>query len=177
VVLSGTFLIIRNARRQTDAADPDESLARDRRFRRLSSVFILGLGVFCLVLVPAVSNIGFLNGTKDDPNSALVVLAPVFVFLLATIALLWWLMFRVGQGGSRLRAPKDRKDETAVNYDDDRFWKLGLFYFNPDDPAVFVEKRFGLGWTTNFARPLVWLLILGLVAVSVGSVVLVALLG
>jgi len=40
----------------------------------------------------------------------------------------------------------------------DDSWKLGLFYFNPDDPALWVEVRFGVGYTVNFARPSAWLL-------------------
>jgi len=38
----------------------------------------------------------------------------------------------------------------------DRYWKLGVFYFNPDDSAIIVEKRFGLGYSLNFARPTTW---------------------
>ncbi|QDZ14442.1 DUF1648 domain-containing protein [Humibacter ginsenosidimutans] len=37
--------------------------------------------------------------------------------------------------------------------DDDRYWKGGLIYVNRDDPAVFVQRRFGVGWTVNFGRP------------------------
>jgi uncharacterized membrane protein len=32
------------------------------------------------------------------------------------------------------------------------FWKLGLFYYNPDNPRIFVPKRIGIGWTLNFAK-------------------------
>lgn len=35
-------------------------------------------------------------------------------------------------------------------------WKWGLFYSNPDDPAIFVEKRIGFGWTLNFAHRKAW---------------------
>jgi len=35
---------------------------------------------------------------------------------------------------------------------DDR-WKWGLVYVNPDDPAIFVPKRAGLGYTINLGRP------------------------
>jgi uncharacterized membrane protein len=36
----------------------------------------------------------------------------------------------------------------------DERWRLGgLFYVNPDDPAVFVPKRAGLGYTVNLGRP------------------------
>jgi uncharacterized membrane protein len=32
---------------------------------------------------------------------------------------------------------------------DDRHWILGSIYFNRDDPSIFVERRFGIGWTVN----------------------------
>lgn len=53
----------------------------------------------------------------------------------------------------------------------DRFWKAGLFYFNPDDPSLLVEKRYGLGWTINFARPLGWLIMIILLMIIVLVVV------
>jgi uncharacterized membrane protein len=41
----------------------------------------------------------------------------------------------------------------------DRYWKAGIFYVNPGDPAVFVEKRFGIGYTVNFGRPAAWVIL------------------
>jgi len=39
--------------------------------------------------------------------------------------------------------------------DDDRYWLLGGFmYSNPDDPALFVINRWGIGITPNLAHPL-----------------------
>jgi uncharacterized membrane protein len=32
---------------------------------------------------------------------------------------------------------------------DDSHWILGSIYFNRDDPSIFVERRFGIGWTIN----------------------------
>src|SRR5262249_59033958 len=32
----------------------------------------------------------------------------------------------------------------------------GAFYYNPDDPSLFVEKRYGVGYTFNMAQPRVW---------------------
>jgi uncharacterized membrane protein len=49
--------------------------------------------------------------------------------------------------------PVDRPPTSAVFRDDDRYWYGGLFYYNPDNPAMFVPKRFGLGWTLNFGHP------------------------
>ena len=39
----------------------------------------------------------------------------------------------------------------------DECWKLGMFYCNPADPAIFVEKRFGIGYTLNFGNSAMWL--------------------
>jgi uncharacterized membrane protein len=38
-----------------------------------------------------------------------------------------------------------------------QFYRWGLFYVNPGDARVFVEKRMGVGYTLNFARPASWL--------------------
>ncbi|MDO4443020.1 MAG: DUF5808 domain-containing protein [Slackia sp.] len=55
--------------------------------------------------------------------------------------------------------------------DDDAHWKLGIFYFNPDDPSIWLPERFGIGWTVNFARPAAWACILGFSALSTVLVV------
>jgi uncharacterized membrane protein len=39
----------------------------------------------------------------------------------------------------------------------DRCWH-GSFYYNPDDPALFVEARTGFGYAGNLARPLTWVI-------------------
>jgi uncharacterized membrane protein len=49
--------------------------------------------------------------------------------------------------------PADRQLTGAYFRDDDRYWYAGIFYNNPDDPAVFVPKRYGQGWTVNFGHP------------------------
>lgn len=44
-------------------------------------------------------------------------------------------------------------------------WKAGgMVYYAPDDPAVFVPKMMGVGYTFNFARPAAWILVLALLA-------------
>ncbi|SOC43989.1 DUF1648 domain-containing protein [Ureibacillus acetophenoni] len=47
-----------------------------------------------------------------------------------------------------------------TDIDEDRYWKGGLWYFNKNDPSIFVEKRFGIGYTLNFANPLGYLIVL-----------------
>ena len=75
----------------------------------------------------------------------------------------------------------DRSPTPDVFRDDDRYWYGGFLYNNPDDPAMFVPRRFGLGWSLNFGHPQAkWFLISILVVMLLMVVVvplLVALLG
>jgi hypothetical protein len=45
-----------------------------------------------------------------------------------------------------------------VELNGDRFWHWGLFYCNPSDPAIFIQKRSGPGYTLNFANFISWVL-------------------
>ena len=49
----------------------------------------------------------------------------------------------------------------------DKCWYLGLFYYNRNDPNIWVQKRLGFGYTWNFARPATW----PVMALAVGSIV------
>lgn len=79
-----------------------------------------------------------------------------FGFLL--LVLIGTLIFAIKVGRS------DKEMETAVeaqimDLDEDKYWKGGMFYFNKNDPSIFVEKRFGVGWTINFANPLGYIIV------------------
>jgi len=57
-----------------------------------------------------------------------------------------------------------REDERSAHY------RWGLFYVNAEDPALWVPKRLGLGWTLNFAHGLSWF-ILALLLLPVALVI------
>ncbi len=63
-------------------------------------------------------------------------------------------------------ASADRQPSGPVFRDDDQYWRAGVFYYNPDDPEPFVPKRFGLGWTVNFAHPVGKLILALMVAMT-----------
>jgi uncharacterized membrane protein len=69
----------------------------------------------------------------------------------------------------RGRLPQGAGDGTP-----DDCWKLGIFYFNPDDAALFVEKRVGFGYTVNFARGGAWVILVLTLLVPLGLTVLVS---
>jgi hypothetical protein len=138
--------------------------ARELQFRRTVAAVILGAEYYItiqsswLLLVP--------------PHQGLISLGLFPLALIFTLVVIL-VLARLGQGGSRLASAQKSSrvsDPPVGDRTADRYWKLGVFYFNPDDSAIFVEKRFGLGYSLNFARPTTWgimalLLIAPLVAV------------
>jgi len=56
--------------------------------------------------------------------------------------------------------------KTDENDPENYIW--GIFYFNKDDLRGVVPKRNRwMGWTLNFAQPLAWVIVLGIVAFAV----------
>ncbi|MBW4040065.1 MAG: DUF1648 domain-containing protein [Acidobacteria bacterium] len=51
------------------------------------------------------------------------------------------------------------KSEAPYDSTPDSKWHAGIIYFNAADAAVLVPKRFGWGWTLNFARPAAWMFV------------------
>jgi uncharacterized membrane protein len=48
------------------------------------------------------------------------------------------------------------------------YYKLGIFYYKPDDHRVLVPKRFGFGWTLNFANVWSYVFLLALFGLVIG---------
>lgn len=80
--------------------------------------------------------------------------------LLAIILVLLWHPQR-NRSQTRVLSEYERRHINTVFRNDDRYWNAGVFYNNPDDPALFVPKRFGLGWTLNFGHPQSRLVMIG----------------
>lgn len=80
---------------------------------------------------------------------SLVVLVPVFGFRMfwPVLGAFFTLLF-LGLGLMIQVIVRDTPEDVK------RLWKWGLLYMNPDDSRLWVEKRFGFGWTLNFARPM-----------------------
>jgi uncharacterized membrane protein len=121
------------------------------RFRRANLRLIVGMGCTLAVLFAVLALNPYL--ARGD---ALAVPAWLMVgAVLAVTAGFVWPIVRISQ------EPGSGSDGTP-----DECWKLGQIYYNPNDPALLVEKRFGVGYTINFGNRASWLLI-GLVALIV----------
>lgn len=162
LVLTGLFLfinlVIAKSKQQIDPANPEESVKQSIIFRRRWSLFTIITGT-TIVLLFAMPPLSFLFSINPV---VFFIITMGWTFLIIFAALI--LAVTTGQGGSRVKTTNGNKGE-LINRDDDRFWKLGQFYFNPEDPAVWVEKRFGVGWTVNFARPIAWITFILIIAI------------
>ena len=86
---------------------------------------------------------------------------PVWLIALSPMAILIPLIMVMAK---KVSEPGEPMDPTP-----NECWKGGIFYYNPNDAAVFVEKREGFGYQFNFANRWSWVLLLGL-ALVVASV-------
>jgi len=131
-------------------------------FRR-AVVSILVAAEYFLALVFAWAGILDLLAVRTGPPGVV----PILGLSLSFTVVVTLLLIRAGQGGSRLAGAVAGGVIPAGDRTADRYWKLGLFYVNGEDPALMVEKRFGIGYTINFGHPGAWLVIGTLVAVAI----------
>jgi uncharacterized membrane protein len=105
---------------------------------------------------------------------ALIALSPVLpipiwvmviVVLGGIIAIVAWMIWKY--------ASLTDEEESAPQ--PDNLWKAGSFYYAPDDPALFVGKRTGLGMTMNFGNRWSWVVMVG-VCLAAGLPVVIAVL-
>lgn len=154
-------LMIRGSRR-IHASGP--GAMQESRFARYSLVVLMLIGCFIVALIAGAAVYLPLRDSQDTPIG---VIAFILIGNLVLDAVVLVPLVRMGQGGSRLPVePSQAPTGPAVIGDrtDDRYWKWGLFYNNPNDPALWVEKRFGIGWTINMGRPGAWWTIIALTA-------------
>jgi uncharacterized membrane protein len=148
------YVILHLARRIQVRGGPGRS---ERRFQ--SAVLSLLLVVeYFVALVFAWVGLLALRSPQKMP-SPLEVIVPALALTVVVVVVL----VRTGQGGSRLPeyssisppAPAAPVGDRTL----DRYWIAGIIYVNRNDPAIIVERRFGLGYTLNLGQPLSWLVI------------------
>ncbi|MFS0674633.1 DUF1648 domain-containing protein [Ornithinibacillus sp. 179-J 7C1 HS] len=152
--------MVAKAKQQISAEKPEESMQQSVIFRRRWSLYLIGTGIGLTILFSFIQ-LSFIF-TID---SKLLTIVP---FVFTGILTLWAIILSIttGQGGSRVKVSTGANGN-VIDRDDDKHWKLGIFYFNPSDPALFLEKRFGVGWTINLARPIAWIIFLVIILLPV----------
>jgi len=145
------------SRRVRVTGEPGRS---EQRFRGANSAILLGAAYLIAVTFAGVS---LLPLFAAGPGILPAVLMLVELVMLIAIFVI---LTRMGQGGTR-SVPMEQAGTPVGDRTSDSCWKWGIFYVNPDDPAVFVEKRFGIGYTLNFGSRRSWVILVLIVAVPV----------
>lgn len=152
--------VIVKSKQQIDSTQPEYSLQQNIMFRRRWSLFAILFGLLTVILLSVIQwaiILSFSYAVMGTVVISFITLMTIGIFIT---------VFSTGQGGSRIKV--STKTTGQIPMDDDKYWKLGEFYFNKNDPSLFVEKRNGIGWTLNYARPVGWIvLLLPLTAVAV----------
>lgn len=166
--LAGCFVFshwtVLRSKKGTEPGNPASSAWAYGMFAHAQTVFLLvgGLAIAAVCgLLIELSMIGVL------PITGAVAAIVVVAMLIAAGSLILNAVY--GQSGSRVFRMQ-RSDTILV--DDDAYWKLGLFYYNPGDASLFLPQRSGFGWTVNWARPAVWAVMAGFVVATALFVVL-----
>ena len=155
------YKIIGWSKQQLSVEAPEDSKTRNRIFRRRWSAFMIILSV--LLIIPTFSihlfTLQILKIHFGILLFGIIILEPMLILLVAG-----WIAYTTGQSGSRIKLKeKPEQDKNKIDRDDDKYWKAGIIYYNPDDPAIFVEKRFGVGWTFNFGNKIALFLAFALI--------------
>ncbi len=88
----------------------------------------------------------------------LVITREIRGLLLGVVVAFAFLRLLYGWTCAKLFPPPD------IERNGDQFWRWGLFYYNPSDPALFIQHRAGPGYTVNFANFMSWPLTIALLA-------------
>lgn len=123
-----------------------EEIKKQRRvFKKVNSMMLF---LITLEIVLMFSFVQFCTIYSWNAKLVNMIALPI---LIITIIIFLIIGFKIGQGGKNI---KFNKEEKEIYRDDDKHWILGSFYYNKNDPSVFVEKRVGIGWEVNLGNPI-----------------------
>lgn len=156
-VIAGLALITYGVLFEARVVRVPGAASHGRDFPHQVGYFLSGMEYFLAVLLSFVA----LQPLLGPPNVALVVVGAIVLIVPVFVA-----AHHMNQLRAHVIEPSVFHTEAGVFGDGtlDEHWKWGIFYYNPGDPALLVEKRLGFGYTFNFARGLAWV-ILGLVTI------------
>jgi uncharacterized membrane protein len=151
----------------------------DKSFQSVYGPLLYGCGMMLFLIFMAL--IVFLGARRSVQRTATLKILIGVVWLMGVLftgislmplvrfPVLWFflpvMLFVVGVlAWSRklARLPADPTPDTA--------WILGSIYYNPQDAAIFVQKRIGFGFTFNFGNRMTWLVLGSMVLMFVGMI-------
>lgn len=163
-VLNYSNHAIVKSKQRLSPLDPQGASESSRRFREAWSNLTFGITIATQLLISLL----LLYSLFSDGKHQWFLFVLITAFLLYTLGGTFYLTFKYGQAGEKLLGEEQQYYEDP---DEEEQWKYGIFYFNKEDPSVFVEKRFGIGTTLNYARWQAWVFVLGIIVFMVLMIV------
>jgi uncharacterized membrane protein len=145
------------AKLQIDPQKPALSFAQHRVYRGRMGHAIGFLAVGLVVMLALIGLIPVIEVLEISVGVTLAITIVAIIPLLIVPVV-------SGQGGGKIKLDIDETRNAAdsgnlptqpvreIKTGDDKFWKLGTFYCNPDDPTYIVEDRFGFNIGFNYSR-------------------------
>lgn len=115
-------------------------------FAHRVGLFLLLIEYFLAVVFSCVGLLP-LTGTMPLVIATILMLPAVFILVV-------WL----NKGRRHTESSSEINSVAVGDGTPDECWKFGVLYFNPDDAALWVEKRAGIGYTMNFAHVSAWII-------------------
>jgi len=136
-----------------------------------------GMGVLTLFIS---AGMAFMQVTGPIPhyqrfNSAAII-TMLILAIGGSIGLVVFILYKQSRLSEQLRGIHFA-DEDKESPDNDHLYKWGVMYYNPDDPAVLVDKRFGTGMSFNYTRWQAKIFFGLVILILVGSLALPVILG
>jgi uncharacterized membrane protein len=139
------------AKRALRLKDKGVSLAAQERFRTAIVVLICGVALLVTAMLAVMSFDSIRVGLGEAESMSQAAMYLGIALALYTLVAIIYIAKRFGQGGAKLEGAAADLPLTDGLADNSK-WKCGTIYYNPDDPSMFVEHRFGIGYTLNFAN-------------------------
>ncbi|MGL6185242.1 MAG: DUF1648 domain-containing protein [Clostridium chrysemydis] len=120
----------------------------------LTAIFLFFINIYLLKLIP------------QDKNTFLILMGCTGVFVLIII------LVSIKAMNDTTKSSKGDLNEKEYYRDDDEYYKLGMFYYNPLDPSILKEKRYGIGYDLNYGNIISKIIIGVCILCLLGSIIL-----
>ena len=151
IMIAGSAVLTARAKRAIRLSDRGASLQAQLKFRGAVTKFLSIIAILTVAMMTSMSIASVRVGLGLAPGLPKISMILAIVMAVGALAGTVYIAVHYGQGGARLeRASADSPLTDGLA--DNRNWVLGMFYINYDDPSIFVERRFGFGYTLNFGN-------------------------
>lgn len=140
--------MIVKAKENINPINPEISAKKNRiaKYRWIVCLLILLCSTNLMFMIIQFHSFGWLGIINVTPLVLILSFAPILPIM--------YVAFTTGQSGSRVKIKEELEIEGVMHCDDDNQWIMGMIYYNKNDPSLWIEKRFGIGWTVNAGHPI-----------------------